>query len=108
MDGTSQDMDTLVERMNHLRDEGFKNEFKLEAKKLTCDQCNYYSPDQVKIVQFYRFEGDSDPGDMQVLYAIETKDGTKGFLTDGFGTYASPGITEFISRIPELHKKGVY
>ena len=102
-------MDTLSERMNFLKKQGFKEEFKVEDGKL-CTQdgrCDYL-PNEITIVEHYRFEGQSDPGDMTVLYGIETKDGIKGVLVDGFGTYSSEGQSEFVKRIRELHKGEIY
>jgi hypothetical protein len=33
----------------------------------------------------HRYEGESDPGDEAVVYAIESKKGIKGILVSGFG-----------------------
>lgn len=102
-------MDTLSECMGFLREKGFKDEFKVENGKMICDKCDTsYSPQQVKINQFYRFEGESDPADMTVLYAIETDDGKKGMITDGFGTYADSAVSDFLKKIEEIHKKDAY
>lgn len=59
--------------------------------------------DQLTIVDHRRFEGMSDPDDMSVLYAIESKDGTKGIVVDAFGTYADPELGNFLEsvRYPE-------
>jgi hypothetical protein len=59
----------------------------------------------VKIVNFYRFEGVSDPGDMTVLYVIETNDGVKGTLADGYGPYASEDASKFITKVTEIQKQ---
>ena len=102
-------MDTLSECMAFLRDKGYKREFKVENGKLCCQDCHKtYSPRDVKIGQFYRFEGESDPADMTVLYAIEATDGEKGMLTDGFGTYADPPTSDFVKKIEEIHKTNAY
>jgi hypothetical protein len=64
-----------------------------------------YTPQDVKIINFYRFEGVSDPGDMTVLYVIETNDGIKGTLADGYGPYASEDVSKFIVKIEEIQKQ---
>ena len=38
-----------------------------------------------EVVEHYRFEGASDPGDLSEVYAIEVSSGIKGVLTDGIG-----------------------
>ncbi|MBM4440031.1 MAG: hypothetical protein FJ027_06405 [Candidatus Rokubacteria bacterium] len=57
-------------------------------------------PEDVRIRDFYRFEGTSDPDDMSVIYAIEACDGTRGTLTDAYGAYADPKVGAFIDRVP--------
>ena len=58
----------------------------------------------MKIVNFYRFEGNSNPDDMSVMYAIETSDGLKGTLTDAYGLYSDDDTGEFLKEV-ESHKK---
>ncbi len=56
----------------------------------------------MKIIKVYRFEGESDPGDMAVIYAIETEDDQKGFIMDAYGPYAdqdNPYKDEFLKEV---------
>jgi hypothetical protein len=102
-------MDTLSERMNYLRTKGFSEEFSIKGNRMeTQDGSHQYKPDDITVCEHYRFEGESDPGDMTVLYAVETNDGTKGMLIDGFGTYSDPKQAEFMQRIREMHNKDIY
>lgn len=41
------------------------------------------NPDKFEITQMYRFEGDTNPEDEAVVYAIESQDGHKGTLVNG-------------------------
>ena len=76
-------MSTLTSCTNHLLKEGFTENFSAHKNGIEApSKGRNYSPSEVKIVSFYRFEGDSDPGDNAILYAIETHDGTKGLLID--------------------------
>ncbi len=55
-----------------------------------------------QLKKYIRFEGDSDPADMSILYAIETNDGDKGTYVDAFGTYGdqSPDtVSEFLQQV---------
>jgi hypothetical protein len=59
-----------------------------------------FAPEDLVIRAFYRFEGVSDPDDMAVVYAIETRDGAvRGTLTDAFGVYADPETGAVVERI---------
>ena len=105
----NKEMDTLVERIEDLKNRGFKEEFEVVDKKLKGPNCEtQYTPEQVKIVEHYRFEGESDPGDMTILYALITDDEVKGYLTDGFGTYSNQDVSTFLQKITELHKGTIY
>jgi hypothetical protein len=94
--------------MNALKKHGYKVDFVIEEEGLRCtenDATRLYKPEEVRIVNFYRFEGESDPADMSILYVIETVDGLKGTLSDAFGTYAGRRLSDFIVRVEEIAKK---
>jgi hypothetical protein len=57
------------------------------------------------VVNYFRFEGPSNPDDMSILYAIEANDGVKGTLVDAYGTYASPEVNQFILEVERIAKK---
>ena len=102
-------MDTLSERMNDLKSKGYREEFKISGNSLkTNDGLHSFTPKQIKINEHFRFEGESDPGDMTVLYAVETDSGIKGLLIDAFGVYSDPEESEFMQKIRELHKSNIY
>lgn len=100
-------MTDLEKCMHKLETEGFTDQYKVEKGKL-CDLTNNkkYKPADVKAVNFYRFEGISNPDDMSILYAIETSDGRKGTLVDAYGFYSDDETGEFINQI-EINKKQV-
>jgi hypothetical protein len=46
--------------------------------------------DEFEINEFYRFEGVTNPSDMSIVYAVESKKhNLKGILVNAFGTYAN-------------------
>ena len=97
---------TLAECMNSLKEKGFTKDFQVTAGGLKAmDDDKLYQPHEVKITNFYRFEGESDPGDMSILYAIETNDGVKGTLSDAYGPYAARKVSEFFDRVEDIQKK---
>jgi hypothetical protein len=100
-------MDTLVDCLNILRKRGFTKEFKLELHGLCAidEEHHRYGPADMKIVEHFRFEGDSDPADMTVVYALEANDGVKGTVIDAFGTYSNPKLSEFLRKVEEVKEK---
>ncbi len=98
-------MSDLQKLTNKLDKEGYTDQFKVENGKLLCLTNNReYKPEDVKAVNFYRFEGPSDPDDMSICYVIETEDGCKGTLIDAYGVYADNAIGEFMQSV-EIFKK---
>ena len=98
-------MATLTEAINHAMKEGFTENIKFENESLTIGKDGHYAPEDVKISNFYRFEGYSDPDENSILYLIETKDGKKGTLVDAYGAYSDAKLATFIRAVEEINKK---
>jgi hypothetical protein len=97
---------SLAECMNTLQRDGFTENFMVKKMGLhALDSSKYYAPDEVKIINFYRFEGESDPADNAILYAIETNDGIRGLLSDAYGAYADQYISKFTADVEDIMKK---
>jgi hypothetical protein len=58
-----------------------------------------HQPSDFETVEFHRFEGNSNPSDMGVVYAIETKDGERALLIDAYGTYAGEYPSEMLNKL---------
>lgn len=87
-------------------EKGYDSSFKANENGLTClDSGRVYSPEEVTVPNFFRFEGISDPGDMSILYEIETSDGCKGTLIDAYGVYSDSRVGKFMCEVEEMHKK---
>src|SRR5690349_17483374 len=72
------DLEKLVDKLEGM---GFTDQYKVEKGKLIDLSNNKkYKAKDVKAVNFYRIEGNSNPDDTSILYAIETSDGRKGTL----------------------------
>lgn len=97
-------MTDLEKCLNKLEEKGYMDQYKVENGRLhSVESGQDFVPEQVTAVNFYRFEGPSNPDDMSILYAIETTDGRKGTLVDAYGFYASEEIGEFMRNV-EIHK----
>jgi hypothetical protein len=100
------DMKTLASVLNKIVKDGYEENFKVTDKGLqSLETEKIYRPEEVNIVNFFRFEGASDPSDSAILYVIETTDGAKGSLTDAYGMYADPEIDKFVKDVETISKK---
>lgn len=83
------DFNTLSEAMGQLKSDGYVYDFNLDKEHIFCQELDLkVQPHEFKVVEYYRFEGDSNPSDNSILYAVETEDGTKGLLVDAYGAYS--------------------
>lgn len=99
----TQKMATLSECVNKSVEKGYTENFKVVGRGLTTDKEEiFYRPEQVKISNFYRFEGYSDPQDNAILYLIETRDEKKGILIDAYGAYADAKLSRFIHDVEDI------
>lgn len=100
------EMPTLAQCVNKALKDGYTDSYKVVAKGLTTDtEDRYYNPQDVKIANFYRFEGYSDPMDNCILYLVETSDGRKGQLIDAYGAYADSKVSAFVHDVEDIQKK---
>src|SRR5688572_22928791 len=98
-------MKSLATCVNRMITEGFSEDFKVVEERLfSINKQRYYKPEEVQVVNFFRFEDMSDPNDNAVLYVLETADGTRGILIDAYGIYNDPSIGRFITQVTETEK----
>ena len=93
--------DTLIAAIYGLRSEGYELDFNIAFDTILCRQNGAcLNPGQFEIVRHYRFEGNSDPDDSSILYAIESKDGLmKGLLVSAYGIYSEPVSDEMVRKL---------
>lgn len=92
---------TLSGTMNELRKQGYTEDFNLHQDCLECRDgaCRVFA-DDFKVDTFYRFEGESNPSDSSILYAISSeKHGIKGVLVNGYGIYSEPITDAMIKKL---------
>ena len=89
--------ETMVEALMALQEKGYTNTFKVTSDSAKCiETSDLLLAEELTITEFHRFEGDSNPGDMSVVYVVEGPNHIKGTIVDAFGTYANIEIAEFI------------
>ena len=90
--------DTVSEAITGLKERGYTLDFNLKINCLECEGQKFNSSD-FEITEFHRFEGSSDPGDEAIVYAIESHNGLKGVLVNGFGVYSEPISDEMMKKL---------
>jgi hypothetical protein len=92
---------TLTETLADLADRGFAAAFAVAGDGLrAAGTVRTFRAEDLTIREYHRFEGISDPDDMSIVYAIESRDGTRGTLVDAFGVYSNPAVTRVLERVP--------
>ena len=82
---------TVTEALDKFRSQGYTLDFNLKEDRIVSGM-DAFHVDEFEIVDVYRYEGNSDPGDEAAVYAVESKDGNKGVLVTGYGT-SSEGVS---------------
>lgn len=99
-------MSTMSACMNKAVKEGFVDSFKVSSKGMYAPATDkYYKPEEVSVINFYRFEGESDPSENAILYTIQTADGVKGMLIDAYGAYSDVKVSDFMTHVENINKK---
>jgi hypothetical protein len=99
-------MKSLSLCLNKMVLDGYDDDFKISDKGLRSLKTDrMYQPEDINIVNFFRFEGQSDPNDNTIMYVIETGDGQKGTLVDAYGPYADRKLSEFMQHVESIQKK---
>ncbi len=95
---------TLVEALDDLANRGYTIDFDLKVNQAGyASRQLYLHPDEFEITEVYRFEGFTNPEDNVVLYAIEGKNGQKGFSLNAYGLYADPAPAELMADVTIHH-----
>lgn len=81
--------DSLVDALSDLKERGYTADFENETFCLYCGDLDIrLDPEDFHVDETYRIEGDSNPDDSSVVYAISSRTGVRGTLIDAYGTYS--------------------
>lgn len=88
-------MTTLSEVINHLKEKGYTTDLNLKPNYLKCEgDSQKLFPGEFIVDKHYRFEGESNPDDEAIVFAISSvKHNLKGVLINGYGI-SSEGISD--------------
>jgi|SRR5690554_3107532 len=95
---------TLSEAIEDLQKQGYSEDFNLIAEGIESRSLKrQWDAGELEVIQFFRFEGMTDPGDNTILYLIETSDGKKGLLVDVYGADQGEISPEMIKKLTVHH-----
>lgn len=84
--------------INELKKKGYTVDFNLKENQIVCQECHFETSD-LEIVEIYRYEGETDPSDEAIVYALEAKNGMKGLLVNGYGISSDYNAEKLIKQI---------
>lgn len=92
---------TLSEAVNDLQRRGYTDDLQLGGHCVVCDARGLsLDPEEFQIDEFHRFEGNSDPEDQSIVYAISSAEhGLKGVLVNAYGPDASSMTQEMVRKL---------
>lgn len=95
--------DTVSEATNGLAKRGYTSDLKLLAEN-ECLECQntskQLSPKEFVIDEVHRFEGDTDPSDEMIVYAISSMHhDIKGILVNAYGVDADTSTSKIIKHL---------
>ncbi|TKK64592.1 phosphoribosylpyrophosphate synthetase [Ilyomonas limi] len=93
--------DTLSQATNTLKQRGYTENLNLKPFCIECPSLALQLyPEDFTIDEYYRFEGNSDPADNSIVYAISANDNSiKGVLVDAYGVYAENITPEMAEKL---------
>jgi hypothetical protein len=94
--------ETVSEALADLQNRGFTTDFNLHKNDIAVN-ANQFTANEFEIIEYYRFEGNSDPADEAVVYAIESANGIKGILVSGYGTSSDEFTNEMAEKLKIHH-----
>ncbi len=92
---------TLIEITDELRKEGYTEDFNLKENCLECRAGAFeLFHHEFQVDKFFRLEGESDPSDSVIIYAISAlTNGSKGVLVNSYGIYADAMASEMMEKL---------
>ncbi|MCB9351930.1 MAG: hypothetical protein H6573_31225 [Lewinellaceae bacterium] len=87
---------SLNEALFFFKGQGFDTVFHLKGDTLHDPKSKTHHPlSKAEILNVLKFEDDSDPDEISILFLVETASGVKGHFVDASGMYASLDFSSF-------------
>ncbi|HEX4826133.1 MAG TPA: hypothetical protein VFV19_17675 [Candidatus Polarisedimenticolaceae bacterium] len=92
-------METIREALDRLARSGYVDEFSADGDGLRSRSTGTITPpESFRVDEIVRFEGESDPSDESVIFALRG-DGTRGTYTVAYGTLMDGADAEMVRRL---------
>ena len=92
----------MVEAVNDLAKKGYTHNFNISGDgQLTEGNFLHFYPFEVELHEFHRFEGNTNPSDMSIIYAVQTKTGLRGTVVDSYGVQGSETVSTFMNKVAQ-------
>ncbi len=102
MKGKNNRYDTLVEAIETLKKQGYIHNFRISDKGFLVEgKEKGYIADEVELHEFHRFEGNTNPADMSIVFAVQTSSGEKGTVVDSYGVRGSEITSKFMNKVAQ-------
>ena len=91
-----------IDALVNLRKRGYDANFETQSFCLYCSDLDMrLDPEDFHVDEVYRFQGDSNPEDRSVIYAISSSTGVKGTLVDAYGAYSESLNLEMAKKLQD-------
>jgi hypothetical protein len=94
--------ETVSQAINELKKRGFTMDFNIRENCIVCAEGTFQA-DEFDIVDVYRYEGDTDPADEAVVYALQSKSGLRGVLVSGYGASTDSMTADVLEKLHSRH-----
>lgn len=96
-------LETMTEALERLAAEGYTASFSAERGGIRCSGCaSWHAADEVQIEEIVRFEGQSDPADEAVVFALACGEcGIKGTMVAAYGPDMDPDDAELVLKLSD-------
>ncbi|MEM1124505.1 MAG: hypothetical protein AAGJ18_28970 [Bacteroidota bacterium] len=95
-----------IDYIKKFEQKGYTASYKSKDGKIqNLENKKWYAPEDLKLVQEFRYEGMSNPSDNSILYIIEANDGTKGTALVAYGPTADSAFAELFLAVPNENQE---
>jgi hypothetical protein len=94
-------MATVTEATRQLQSDGYTGHWYADADgRLVCGECGAeFDPADVTVDEVLRFEGQSDPDDEMIVFALRGPCGHRGVYSSAYGIYMSPEDAAVVGKL---------
>lgn len=105
-DSTGNNMRSLTRVMKKLQEVGYNSNFGIENNELIdYDSKKTYGVSDLQLDYEFRTEGETNPDDESILFALQAKDGNKGIVVASYGPGSDTSIIEFVNQVDRTDTK---